>query len=42
MPASKQRPKENCLRKLWRITGKPWISSAAYRVISGNAYQDRY
>ena len=31
-----------CLRKLWRIAGKPWISSAAYRAISGNACHDRY
>ena len=42
MPASKQRPKENCLRKLWRITGKHQISSAAYRAISGNAHHDVY
>ena len=42
MPAFKLRPKQNCLRKLSQITGKPWISSAAYRETSGNAYHDRY
>ena len=42
MPASKQHPKGNYLRKRWRITGKPWISSAAYRETSGNACHDGY
>ena len=42
MPAFKLRPKQNCLRKLSQITGKPWILSAAYKAISGNAYHDRY
>ena len=42
MSASKQRQKGNYLRKPWRITGKPWISFAAYRAISGNAHHDRY
>lgn len=42
MPAFELRPYMKCPRKLWQITGKPWISSAAYKAISGNAYHDGY
>ena len=42
MPAFRQHPKQSCLRKLAQITKKPWISFAAYRAISRDAYHDRY
>ena len=31
-----------CPRKLWRITGKPWISSAVYKETNPNAYHGAY
>ncbi len=42
MPASRQRPSQNWLRMLLRITKKRWISFAVYKEISVDVYHDRY